>query len=203
MEMAGALKTIEAAINGQSTALPQLCDTSRMDHLMALSQLTDAECNELRDIALAMPQEHIPVETRELSRQLQFIASTLPSKNTDEHTGQMRTAVYARILGGYPKEALSYMTQRACRELNWFPTPKQCLDILADYRPPATRKDRALKICADHVEARFAAFNDSLRTGDVTQATIDAAPDRWKRIAYERGLLKRDGDGYVARPDPC
>jgi hypothetical protein len=88
---------------------------------MSRSELTVAECDELRSIALAMPVENIPVETRELAKQLQFIEATLPSKNTDEQSGQMRTAVYARILGGYTKEALSYMTERVCKELDWFP----------------------------------------------------------------------------------
>lgn len=166
---------------------------------MSLSDLTDGQCDELRAIALAMPPEHIPVETRELAKQLQYIEATLPSKNVDELNGQMRTAVYARILGSFTKEALSYMTERVCRELDWFPTPNQCLAILEGYRPRATRKERALKICADHVEVRFNAFLASLRTGDVSQATIDAAPDRWKRIAYEQDYLKRDGEGFALR----
>ena len=71
-----------------------------MDDLMTRSDLTVAECDELRSLALAMPIENVPVETRELAKQLQFIEATLPSKNTDEQSGQMRTAVYARILGG-------------------------------------------------------------------------------------------------------
>ena len=100
-----------------------------MDHLLSLSELTVSECDELRSIALAMPTEHIPVETRELARQLQFIEATLPSKNVEEQSGQMRTAVYARILGGYTKDALSYMTQRVCKELDWFPTPRHWFAI--------------------------------------------------------------------------
>jgi len=77
-----------------------------MDELMSRSELTVAECDELRSIALAMPVENIPVETQELAKQLQFIEATLPSKNTDEQSGQMRTAVYARILGGYTKKVI-------------------------------------------------------------------------------------------------
>jgi hypothetical protein len=111
-----------------------------MDDLMTRSELTVAECDELRSMALAMPVENIPVETRELAKQLQFIEATLSSKNTDEQSGQMRTAVYARILGGYTKEALSYMTERVCKELDWFPTPRQCLQILESYTPRTSRK---------------------------------------------------------------
>ena len=159
-----------------------------MDHLLTLSELTDGECDELRSMALAMPPEHIPAPTQELAKQLQFIAATLPSKNTDEVSGQMRTAVYARILGGYTKDALSYMTERVCRELDWFPTPRQCLAILEDYRPRATRKDKALTICAKHTQARFDEWVMALRAGE--PADLETVPDRWLRIAYEQGYLR-------------
>lgn len=172
---------------------------------MSLSKMSDSDCAELREIALAMPAEHVPATPSQLAKQLQFIAATLPSKNVDELNGQMRTAVYARILGGYSKDALAYLTERACRELNWFPTPHQCLTILEDYRPRATRKEKALLLCANHVEDRFQAFLALLQTGEASQPTIDAAPERWQRIAYERGLLKREGEGFALRPAdmPC
>ncbi len=196
MEITGAIQTIQAAMENQLTVSPQRFDTSRMDRLLTLSEMTDSECDELRELALAMPAEHIPVETRELAKQLQFIAATLPSKNTDEQSGQMRTAVYARILGGYTKEALSYMTERVCRELDWFPTPHQCLDILSSYSPPVTRKDRALTICARHTQAKFDEWILALRKGDDVELT--GKPDRWLRIATEQGLL-RYADGEYAK----
>jgi hypothetical protein len=168
-----------------------------MDDLMTRSDLTIAECDELRSIALAMPLENVPVETRELAKQLQFIEATLPSKNTDEQSGQMRTAVYARILGGYTKEALSYMTERVCKELDWFPTPRQCLEILDAYTPRATKRDKALQICANHTEARFDEFIMSLRCGEPVE--LKDKPERWLRIAETRDYL-RFGDGeYTIR----
>jgi hypothetical protein len=167
-----------------------------MDRLMSLSQLTDSECRELREMALAMPVEEVPVSHSELAKQLQFIRATLPTQNSDEVSGQMRTAVYARILGGYTKEALSYMTQRVCKELDWFPTPRQCLAILADYRPPASRKDRALLLCANHTQAKFDEWIAALRNGE---AELAGKPERWLRIATERGYLRCIDGEYVQR----
>lgn len=164
---------------------------------MGRSDLTVSECEELRTIALAMPPEHVPCPSRELAKQLQFIAATLPSKNTDEQSGQMRTAVYARILGGYTKEALAYMTERVCRELDWFPTPHQCLTILEDYSPPVTRKDKALRICANHTQARFDEFIEALRKRE--QVELTDKPERWLRIATEQGYLRFADDGYQQR----
>lgn len=168
-----------------------------MDQLLSLSELTVSECDELRAIAMAMPTEHIPVETRELAKQLQYIEATLPSKNVEEKSGQMRTAVYARILGGYTKDALSYMTERVCRELDWFPTPSQCLAILADYRPRATQKDIALRICAKHTQARFDQWIAALRTG--RDADIEGVPEGWLQIAETQGYLRCVNGEYERR----
>ena len=164
---------------------------------MTRSDLTVAECDELRSMALAMPIENIPVETKELAKQLQFIEATLPSKNTDEQSGQMRTAVYARILGGYTKEALSYMTERVCKELDWFPTPRQCLEILERYTAPPSKKDRALMICSNHTQARFDEFIMSLRCGEPVELTDK--PERWLRIAETQGYLRFVDGEYTIR----
>ena len=164
---------------------------------MSLSELTVSQCDQLREMALAMPTEHIPAAPSELAKQLQFIRATLPTQNTDEVAGQMRTAVYARILGGYTKEALSYMTERVCRELDWFPTPRQCLAILEDYRPRATRKDKALTICAKHTQARFDEWVMSLRIGE--PADLETVPDRWLRIAETQGHLRCIDGKYERR----
>lgn len=166
---------------------------------MSLPEMTDTECDELREIALAMPVEHVAASSREFAKHLQFIAATLPSKNIDEESGQQRTAVYARILGGYTNAALSYMSERVCRELDWFPTPHQCLEILANYNPPVTRKDRALRLCADHLQARFEAFRERLRTEIVDQCTIDAIPERWKRIFENEGRMRLVDGHYQQR----
>jgi hypothetical protein len=168
-----------------------------MDDLMTRSDLTVAECDELRSIALAMPIENIPVETKELAKQLQFIEATLPSKNTDEQSGQMRTAVYARILGGYTKEALSYMTERVCKELDWFPTPRQCLAILEGYTPRTTKKDKALRICSNHTQARFEEFIMSLHCGEPVE--LSDKPERWLRIAEDRGYLRIVDGEFIIR----
>lgn len=165
---------------------------------MSLSEMTDSECDELRGIALAMPPEHVAASPREFARHLQFIRATLPTQYSDEEAGQQRTAVYARILGDYSNAALSYMTERVCRELDWFPTPRQCLAILADYRPPATRKDKALHLCAQHTQAKFDEWLQALRVGGAP-VELQGKPDRWLRIATEHGYLRCVNGEYVQR----
>lgn len=150
-------------------------------------------------MALAHHDGFIPATSQEIAKQLEFIASTLPSKNIDEASGQKRFAVFVRILGGYSKPAISYMTERVCRELNWFPTPKQCLDILADYHAPESLPQRAIRKCQNFAQKQLEGFMETLAAAEVGQSYIDEQPERWQRIAEEKGYLRWDGERFIQR----
>jgi len=182
-----------------ATVSPLPYDKQQIDRMLETGLTTQAECGRLRSLALALPSECSSATNDDIVRHLEWIAATLPAKNIDMESGQKRVVVYARILSGYSNDSLSYMVKRACSELNWFPTPKQCLDILAEYNPPVTRKDRALRLCEMWTQEQFDQFVNDLRDGPIPQAEIDAKLERWKRICVETGLLRREGDGYVQR----
>lgn len=158
---------------------------------------TDAECNALREWAQSTPIDRAPAATvDQLAKHLEFMAAALPSKGLDEQTGKKKAAVYASLLGGQPNEALAYMARTACMTLDWFPTPRQCLDIIADYRPPVSDQEIAIRLCQDYTANQFdrwiANLSDGQPVGDV--------PEQWKRIAVEQGAMKRLSDGsYVSR----
>ncbi len=158
--------------------------------------MTDAQCETLRELALRLPNEFVAIEPDALATQLLFMASMLPSQNLDLESGQMRFAGYTRYLGGYSEEAVEYLVDQACGKFDWFPTPHQCLDILASYRPPVTRKDKALRICAEHTQAKFEEWMDAVRRG---ADCFLGVPERWLRIATERGYLRCVDGEYVPR----
>lgn len=137
----------------------------------------------------------------QLSRHLEFMAATLPTKAMDEEGGKKRVAVYARILGDFSNGALAYMTRKACETLDWFPTPRQCLDILREYRDPATDRDKALMLCHRFWQGRFEDFIAALKAGTATDADVDAVPGNWRAIAMEQGHLRWIGEQqrYVIR----
>jgi hypothetical protein len=166
---------------------------------MNLPALTNDQCDQLRSLALALPSSYAPATAQEIARHLQFIAATLPSKNVDTETGQRRFAAYVRLLGGYSDKALAYMTERVLRELDWFPTPRQCLAILGDYQHPVTLRELALNKCGWHVQAEYNAFARELRTGKVNQSFIDQQPERFQRMAETQMLLRLVDGGYVQR----
>lgn len=112
----------------------------------------------------------------------------------------MRAAVYAAILSDFTNDALAFMARRACETLDWFPTPRQCLEILREWQEPVSAKERANSLCLSYWQGRFDQFVTALEDGSATMFDVEKAPDRWRRIAEDRGLLRRMDDGsYVIR----
>lgn len=130
----------------------------------------------------------------------------LPRRADDDMKGELRIAIYRRMIGGYSKEAISFLAETALAELEWFPSPKQCLDILARWK----RNDEAVhkqamagKLARAERQARFDDTMGALDRRELDQAQIDALPERMRDIAAERGFLRRHDDGvYRARPVP-
>lgn len=162
---------------------------------------TVEEATALRAWADTFMDRPIVASPLQLTKHLGFMAATLPSKAIDDDSGKMRVAVYTRILEGHSNDALSYMALRACSELDWLPTPRQCLELLQQYRPPTSDRDRALMLCHHFWQGRFEDFIADLQAGTADQSTVDAAPLRWRSIAMERGYLRfmPDENRYVIR----
>jgi hypothetical protein len=158
---------------------------------------TDEECNALREWAQNTPLvAPPPATTEQLARHLAFMAAALPSKSVDDVSGKMRVAVYASLLSGYTNAALAFMARAACQTLDWFPTPRQCLDLIAGYRPPVSDQETALRLCQDYTSGQFDRWMTNLADGQ----PIGSVPEHWKRIAVEQGALRRLSDGsFVSR----
>ena len=124
------------------------------------------------------------------------MAAALPSRGVDADTGRRRAAVYASVLAGWTNDAFAYMARTACQTLDWFPTPKQCLDILATYPAPVDDRAVALRLCQDYQHDRFETWAANVRAG----SPIGDVPARWLRIAVEHGFVRRLEDGsHVSR----
>lgn len=151
---------------------------------------TVEEAKALHAWAESLDERPLPASVLQITKHLSFMAATLPSKSQDDQSGKMRFVVYSSLLGGYSNDALAYMARRACKELDWFPSPRWCLEAVQGYRPPASEKDQARSLCSRFWEGRFEDFFFNLKNGITDQETVDAVPLRWRRIAFERGLLR-------------
>jgi len=131
--------------------------------------------------------------------------STMNSRVDDDDTGKLRSAVLRRVIGHYPREAIAYMVERAITTLDWFPSPKQCLDILAGWKRndgAVQRQASATRMVRAERQARFDDIMRALERRELDQAAIDALPPRMREIGAERGFLRRHDDGaYRVRAD--
>lgn len=178
----------------------KLSEKSEVAKPASMIPQTMAECIALqRWVALGRDVAPPTVTKDELARHLKFLAAALPSKAIDGDAGRDRVAVYFRMLGEYTNDAIAYMSERACREHDWFPTPAQCLAILKTYRAPLPDKEVARTNCQAFLQAEMERFHAALRDGTVPQALIDEKPDQWKRIAEEKGWLRLIDGKYVQR----
>lgn len=187
---------------GNLTDSPPRSDTSLVAKPEIRLPRNIEEANALWTWANAQRNDLLAATPRQLAKHLSFIEATLPSKNVDGESGQMRTVVYTSLLADYSDEALAFMARRVCQTLDWFPTPRQCIEILGQYRAPPNEKETALSLCHAFEAGRYDAFLQSIDDHTATQDEIMAVPDQWRRIAVERGLLRRMPDGsHVIRED--
>lgn len=132
--------------------------------------------------------------------------SMLPRRGDDDTTGELRVEIYQAMLGHYPNAAIRFMSATALSELEWFPSPKQCLDILRRWKRSdgeGQKRSRAAAMVRAEHQARFDATMTQLELREFDQAQIDALPERTRSIGAERGFLRLHDDGvYRARPVP-
>lgn len=161
---------------------------------------TDEQAHLLAQWAVRQPDRAPTATFEQISGHLDYMLVTLSTRRSDEQDGEKRATVYAAILSEYSNEALSFMAMEACKTLDWFPTPRQCLDILKRWREPVPAKVHARNLCQKYWQTRFDEFAEALSRDDVDPAIIENVNPAWLLIAEERGLLRRLDDGqYVIR----
>lgn len=191
MEAIGTALT--AILDGtKATASPAPC----VERPPSLQPTTMAECRAITAWANATMPRHVPATPKQLTRRLEYLEAMLPRRATDDDAGELRTAGYLALLQGQSDDAMRHLVREACQTLDWFPTAKQCLAILATYRKPMPEQEQALIACQHFAQAAFegwlANVGDGQPVGDV--------PDTWLRFAVDRAVLRRLSNGaYVAR----
>jgi hypothetical protein len=122
----------------------------------------------------------------------------LPRRQDDQVGGRMRFAMYKRHLRDFSNEAMSYLSGEATKACHWFPTIAECFEILKAW-PNRTRdtdrKGKAEYLIRKESQARMEGALELLRQRAMPQADVDALPDFWKRVADDKGFLRKLTDG--------
>lgn len=196
-----------ATVSSGQLTTGQVLTLSEIRNLPA--ELSEAQLAAVEATARARLPELSPCDQTAFGAIIRTMRAALPMRAMDETSGKLLVATYYRMLGNWPREAISYLAERAVAECKWFPTIAECRDILADWErtdEPKRAKDAANGL----IESRAARaererfhekeeFLRRLRAGAVTQAEVDAAPRWFVDIAECQGLLTRDGERFLLR----
>lgn len=184
-QIANQLAVRSTASPAPSVARPPSLKPTSLDEARVIAAWAEA----------TMPH-HAPASASRVSKCLEELDAMFPRQAQSEASGELRTAGYLALLMGHSNAALSYMVREACRQFNWFPTAKQLLDILAEYRAPQSEQAVALLECERFAHAAFGTWFENVSAGQ----PIGDVPEQWCRIAVERGVVRRLSDGsYVSR----
>jgi len=155
------------------------------------------ECRSLAAWAETLPMvEEATATADQIENHLEYLATALPSRTLDNESGKRRFAVYVSMLIGHSDKALAHMSRAACKSLDWFPTVKQCLDLIGEYCAPETVRDATLRICGSFAQDAYAQWLANVRAGQ----PLGDVPESWLRMAVEAGPVRRLADGsFVSR----
>lgn len=177
------------ASTGQLTDDWSKVDTTALATLP--ERLDDAQLAMVQHIA-QLPVPQLPAAPEKHFLQCMRTLRLLPTRGDDDLSGELRLALYRKHFGQQPASALSYLVEQATLTCRFFPTPMECKAILDRWSRtdgPWRAQQFAQVRAAREVQARFDHAMLQLRDGEMTQAQVDALPERWKRIAACQGHL--------------
>ena len=195
-------------VNRQTVAmdLPAPSMTSWSEQALSClpARLDDKAMASLRAMINAPPPVHEPCDKRHFTKCI-AIMDILPRRQDDQVTGKARLDLYHHHMGGYSREAMSYLAEQATGSCRWMPTPAECLDILRawpDRNADQRCRDRARVLMRHEAIARMDDAIARLAARTVSQTEIDAMPEQWKMVAAEKRFLWAWPDGrFTVRRD--
>ena len=158
--------------------------------------LSDEQLTKLAAIARQPSPKSQPVGLDEFGKILGTLAAALPRRASDDLTGKAMLAIYHRMLGKYPRQAIAHMAEQALEHCRWFPTIAECREFLKawdEQNRDSGDNHTARRQIQDEMQARLDRDMDRLKARAVTQAEVDAWPPRWRQIGATRGYLDADG----------
>lgn len=165
------------------------------------AKLSNEQLLALRRFAKSSLPEAQPCGDAAFGKAMAIMEAALVSRGTDDLTGRLKYEAYQRKLGHLPREAIGVLVSRCLDRCKYFPTIAECLTIIDDWESEARRARSVAqaKIAKDRQE-RLEEARDALKWGRLSQAEVDALPDRWKVILECESWLRLHPDGrYSAR----
>lgn len=185
------------------TALPTR-STVKLDLANPPSRLNDQLLAEAQRMGREPLPDLPPVDGKYLAQCMRMMLAVLPRQNADEIGGELFVAAYKSHLGGFPQDAIEYLTHRATGELRWFPTIAECREIIGQWHrndEAVHRRNLALTLAgrerlAREEEQTALAKPPAMR--EITMAEIEGMSDAMRALGVSCGAIIQTEDGrYV------
>jgi hypothetical protein len=167
-------------------------------------RLDDQTLRELRAFASSRLPELPPSSEKHFVQCLRVLIATLPKKVTDDLGGELVVSTYRRMLGHYPDDAISYMTEQALY-LKWFPTIAECIELIKGWRrddDETRNRIEASRLIHAERRKREAEVPCEPKAPPITQREVDAMPEEMQRLGISCGALQVDENGKVTPVNP-
>ena len=180
------------------TASPEPLTTpaALMDLTTLPARIDDETMGLLREIATAALPTPVSCDDEHFARCMKSL-DILP-RRADDTGGPLRLKLYRRKLGGFENGALSFLVDRGLERFQFFPSIKECLDLLRAFPNrdrDAGRRGHAKSLIEREQQHRLHDAILAMRRREFSQTEIDALPAKWKQIAAEKMLLWAWPDG--------
>lgn len=178
----------------------QLTRCSELDALP--SRLDDNQLKSLMQIISGPLPEPTPCTDEHFGKCFRILAAVLPKQAKGELDGKLFLQAYQRMLQGYPKDAISFLSEQAMTRCKWFPTISECLTILSDWtrNDEETRFfDKARQIVSREIAARRddQIEMDRRNKPKMSPEEIEGLPDRIIAMGLRQGFFKTLNDGTI------
>lgn len=167
-----------------------------LDLTTMAGRLTDQQLAQVSAIANMPVPPPEPCTERHFKQCLRIMDAALPKRAMTATDAKLLTATYWRMLGHHPKDAISFLSAKAIERCDWFPTVKECMAILAEWR----RVDEAVKRQGlarhlAHVEREARRSDREQPFAYLTQADVDAMAPETLELGLSIGALEQCPDG--------
>lgn len=193
---------VATASNAPATTPSPVLDVEQAEIcLLSLPErLNDRQMAQVSQIARSTLPALPAANLEHVAKCLRLMAATLKRRSMDDISGKAMVALYGRHLQGYPDEALSYLCEIATRELDWFPTPAECLRLLGRWQ----RDDQAARLqalarrrLADEASARYVDAGLAIIEGRMTAHDVSRMLPSIQRRLDAACLIRLDGNGQI------
>lgn len=169
--------------------------------------LTDEQFNQVKAIAKAPLPSPKPVTDENFGKAITLLETSLKRRKdevTSKDDAEMRMRVYRKCLSHLSHPQLWWTVEKAIARMTFFPTVKELLDIAEGWerRDDATEAQRYAKLLANReVNRRLREQSRKAPAPPLTQESVDAMPDEFKRLGLKLGYLTEQDGKIVPTPE--